>query len=327
VKLPGWPMRGRDRGWNDDAGDPAVRSVGELAEGPLSPDADALARMRATSIAAFREAAGTAGAAKKAGAPAVVPAARSVAADGRHGAPLRFRFAAAGLAVALLTVSGVGFAAAESGPGQPFYRARLTVESLFLPPAGSDARLDADLDRAQARLDEALAAASRSDWNAEADAMGAYVDVVASISVPGEAAAAERMQQRLGQQLASLQQMHVTAQGGARQEIGRAIDSVDSVMRRAGGSPSPGPMGSPNGQQATQTPAPSSGNQGGQGGQGGPSGGGSQGAMPSPSSGPMGSTGPMGSGQGGASSSGQGGGPGQGGAGGAGQGGPGGPGN
>jgi hypothetical protein len=317
VKLPGWPMTNRDRGWGDDAGDPAVRRMGELAEGPLSPDADALARMRSAAMAAFREAS----VAEKVGAATVVPVARAAAPRVRRAAPLRFRFAAAGLAVALLTVAGAGFAAAESGPGQPFYRTRLAVESLFLPPAGSDARLDADLDRAQARLDEALAAASRHDWNAEADAMGAYVNVVASMSVPGDAAAAERLRLRLDQQLASLERLDAGAQGGALQEVGRAIDSVDSVMRRAGGSPGPNPTGSPNGQQANPTPAPSSGGQGGQ------ASGGSQGAAPSPGGGPTGSTGPMGSGQGGAPSSGQGGGPGPDGAGGTGQGGPGGPNN
>jgi hypothetical protein len=319
MKLPGWPVRRRDRGWDDDAGDPAVRAMSGLAEGPLSPDADALARMKSAAMAAFREA----NAASAADAASLAPSARVVSTEVRRSAPRRFRLAAAGLAVALLTVSGAGFAAAESGPGQPFYRTRLAVESLFLPPAGSDARLDADLDRAQARLDEALAAASQDDWNAEADAMSAYVDVVASISVPGDAAAVERLRLRLDQQLLDLQKMR-GAQGGAGQEVGKAIDSVDSVLRRAGGSPSPGPMGSPGGGQANPTPEPSSGGQGGQGGQDGQSGGGGQGTAPSSSGGPMGSTGPMGSGQGGAPSPGQGGGPGQGDAGGMGQGGPGG---
>jgi hypothetical protein len=288
MKLLDWlPSARRDRGWDDVPGDPTVRRMDELATRALSPDEETLARMRANATAAFRDAAASREAARIR--PIVRPA-----------APRRLRFAAAGMAVALLAISSVGVAAAESGPGQPFYRTRLAVEALFLPPAGTDARLDADLDRAQARLADATAAASRGDSNAEADAVGAYVEVVVSIQMPGDAAAVERLREWLGRQLAELQRLRGSAQGGVGQEVGRAIDSLDSLLRRAGGPPGSNPTGSPS---AGTNPSakPSNTGQGGQGGQGGqasPSAGGAVSPKPA-GSGAAGSPQPAGSGQGG----------------------------
>ncbi len=317
MKLRGRLLAGRDRGWDDTPNDPAVRAMDDLAAGPLSPDDETLGRMKSAALTAFREA------------NAYRVAEMAVSTRPRRAAPRRIRFAAAGMAVALMTVSGVGFAAAESGPAEPFYRPRLAIEAWFLPPAGSDARLDADLDRAQARLAEATAAASRSDWNAEADAVGAYTDVVASISIPGDAAATERLRERLGQQLQNLEQLRTGSQGGAGQRLGQAVDSVDSLLRRAGNQPSATPggqsgqsgqggQGGQGGQQASPAPGQPTGGQGGQSGQGGqPSSSAGAAASPKPAgSGAAGSPQPGGSGQGGPAGSSEAGGTGQGGPGG-----------
>jgi hypothetical protein len=75
----------------------------------------------------------------------------------------------------VLIIASVGFAAAQDGPGQPFYGLRLTIESLTLPPAGTAARFQAQLGLLESRLDEAQEAGQRGDGNAAEAALAAYV--------------------------------------------------------------------------------------------------------------------------------------------------------
>jgi hypothetical protein len=264
MKLPKL-LGGRGHGsdWDDPQGEPSVELMRHLSDDALSPSAETMRRMQAGAMAAFRQAQ-----VERREAPSRL----------RHTAPIRFRIAMAAGVVALLTVSGAGLAAAESGPGQPFYRTRLAIEAWFLPPAGSDARLAADLDRAQARLDDARTAAAGRDWNAEQDALGAYVQVVSSITLPRDQAARDQLRQRLTEQLATLASLDAGAQPGTDTQVRRATEDVEGLLESAGGPSLPTPGGGP---QAS----PSNG-QGGQGGQSGGNSGGNGSGGPNESSGP-----------------------------------------
>jgi hypothetical protein len=286
--------------WTDgtppvDAPDRATDALERVAAGPLSPDDEALARMKNRLRAAY---------------------AQSMASRVETGRPSRSgyrrRLFAATVSIAVMLMAAGGVAAAESGPGEPFYRVRLDVEALFLPAPGSDARLAADLDRAQARLAEAQRAASSGDWNAEADALGAYSDVVGSMSLTGTQANREAAQARLRGQLEGLRQLRSGAGGNVSAGVTRAIDDVDALL---GGAPeTPGPSATAATPAHGATPSPDHGTSQGPGssgqdggpkastlptGQGGGSGG--ENPAPSPSSRPSGAgpNGSAGNGQGG----------------------------
>jgi hypothetical protein len=80
-----------------------------------------------------------------------------------------------GLAAALLaTTATVGIVAAETGPGEPFYPLRLSIESLTLPAAGTPARFAAEVALLRARINEARDAGARGDTNGALAALDAY---------------------------------------------------------------------------------------------------------------------------------------------------------
>ena len=162
-----------------DCDDPAMAALLErYAEESLSPDETTLSRMGGVVRAAFVESAveRDAGLGHAASPLGEAPGGRS------HSAWSGRRALAAFCAVAILTLSTFGFAAAESGPGQPFYRIRLGIETVNQPPAGSQDRAAADLARADARLNEIASSTGGSDWNAAADAAGAYRE---TLTAPG----------------------------------------------------------------------------------------------------------------------------------------------
>jgi hypothetical protein len=277
MKLPKLPCGAREpdstEGWSNHGEDSTAEAMHAAAR-QLSPDEVALDRMFQASRQAFREA----------------RLERSIRETDRLRAPRRLKLAAA-LSVALLAVSATGvLAAAESDPGEPFYRTRLAVEAFFLPGAGTPDRLTADLDRAQARLNEALQASTTGNDNAEADALGAYADVVGSMSVPNDEALRLQMRQRLDQQLAQLQALG--AGGSSFAELERAMNRVGQLIQGSGGQPTPTPA--PTGQGPDATPSHGPGSPGG-GPQPSPSG---QGPNPSGGPGDMGDDG-QGSGSGG----------------------------
>ena len=142
----------------------------------------------------------------------------------------RRRGIAAICAVAILTLSTVGFAAAQSGPGEPFYHLRLGIETVNQPPAGSQSRLDDDLARADARLAELAAASAAGNWSAAADAANAYADVVAGLTLPQDATTRVQAQARLHGQLAQLQQLRAGSMGSATAALDKAIAAVCSVL-------------------------------------------------------------------------------------------------
>lgn len=139
-------------------------------------------------------------------------------AGGRNHVGRRAAILALGLTIA--TVGSV--AGAESGPGEAFYDARLTVEALALPPDDTPEGVAARLALLDRRLAEATEASERGDEAAATAALGAYrsrlgelfpaaagaVDL-AAVAIPGiELAAVER---------------HLSADGGLLERIGRGL--------------------------------------------------------------------------------------------------------
>jgi hypothetical protein len=276
--------------WSDCDDRPVAELLERYAATSLSPDDAALSRMGAAVRAAFVESL----AEREAG-----PAPESPSHAGRRGGMhlqwSRRRAVAAFCAVAILSLSTFGFAAAESGPGQPFYRLRLGIETVNQPPAGSQSRLDADLGRADARLDDIAASAGSSDWNAAADAAGAYREVLAAVTLPTDATARAQAHKQLSDQLARLEQLRARSHGSASAELDGAIaalcnllgipvptppgsvspnpGSIPSDHAEEAGSTPPGQTGSDGGHDHGKSPAPSP--SAGAGGPGGPDGGGS----------------------------------------------------
>ncbi len=203
-----------------------------LARDELSPEAATLERVREVVMAAAR----SLGSAESRSRPAALLPARPRTGWRR---PLgRLRLAVIGLAAAALVIASVGFAAAQSGPGQPFYHIRLSIEAVGLPPAGSPDRADADVQRAESRLEEMTRAASHGDWHAVADAAGAYNEVVSSLVLPSDRARLTQIHKRLEDQLGRLRGLRATADRSVASDLDRAIDRLDEVVRRA--APSPG---------------------------------------------------------------------------------------
>jgi hypothetical protein len=247
--------------------DAAHRGIAGLlssyAAGALSADEATLARVRAATLQAA--------AAQASGRPRPQHA--------RHGIGVFHpRILAAAAAVAVLLSSAVGLVAAESGPGQPFYHLRLGIEAINLPPAGTHDRTAADLDRAQARLDEITSEADRGNWSAAADAANAYADVVASMTVPGDAEGRARLRQNLTAQLARLQQLQSRSPAASSRSLANAIARVEALLAgdeepaqptpepsaNASGVPSTGPSVAPTGPECQPPTAhPGNGNPGG----------------------------------------------------------------
>ena len=266
--------------WDDDPADAAfVESLAAYADETVPADDPALTRSRETLRSAFVQARQSA---------ARVETGRRASG---HFAPRRLGFAAT--LVALMVFSGVAGVLAESGAGQPFYRLRLDVEALTLPAAGTPERLAADLDRAQARLDEATRAAAGSDWAAEAAAADAYADVLASIA--GEPGAnGDPVRTKLTAQLQTLERLRASGGGLANAALDGAIGRVRACLA---GSPAPNATPRPGDGQGSGGTSAEPARTGGSDGSGGPrsSAGPQDSAGPQTSAGPRTSAGPNGS--------------------------------
>jgi hypothetical protein len=253
MRLLPFPRRDRRRpepgsdSWTsgqDPVDDHVANMLSWYAGGPLSADEPTLARVRAATLQAS-----AAGASR--------PARPRHA--GRGIGAFHPRALAAAAAVVVLLSSAAGLAAAESGPGQPFYHLRLGIEAINLPPAGTHDRTAADLNRAQARLDEIAGAANRGNWSAAADAANAYAEVVASMTVPGDPAGRARLEQNLTAQLAHLQDLKSRSPASSSRALSNAIARVEALLAsdQQPGLPTPEP--SPNGSGMPSTvpsPAP-----------------------------------------------------------------------
>jgi hypothetical protein len=235
-RIPATDLEGEGLFGGIDPDDPLVLLLGRYAVARLTPDAEQLVYLRAVSVRAFVD--------------------RRVSA----GRPARTRRAmldwprrlAAGFAVVFALTGGVSLAAAESGPGQPFYHLRLTVDNLTLPAQGS-ARVEALLQRLDARLADARQAHGRGNQGGVADAVGAYEDTLSAltdtIAVQGDDAfVLAELDRHVTTLEELLGQLPPQAQAGLQHAIDHAQQARDAINRRHGppaSRPSPGSQRSP----------------------------------------------------------------------------------
>jgi hypothetical protein len=263
------------------------RRLAAYADARLRPDPSSAERTR-SAVMAHAEHALRAGAGRvDAPVPPASPMAPAVLAHRRR-API---FAL--IAAAVLVAVAVGAAAALTGPGQPFYQARLWVESNTLP-ADPAAREAAQLARLQTRLDEAHAALQRAHPDAAADALAAYTATLDALAADPSAGVGvrDRVEAALTNHIAVLNglldQVPPATRGAIQSAIDRSSEALQTVEAGGGnGSPGPGAGSGSNGGNGNASPGPAGGNgsPGPAGGNGnaspGPAGGGSN-AQPSP---------------------------------------------
>jgi hypothetical protein len=221
----------------------------------LSPDPDAVARMRAR---VMREA--RLDFAARAQRRVVVEAAA-----GRSRTQSRlFRRAAGLLAAAGLSVGVAAGAMAASQAGGPLYPARVALEALALPADGA-MRGEAELTRLEARMHEILAAVAAGDKGAVEAALRAY-GAIADEALAGagdDAALLDRIRLALGRHVAILAGVALNVPDEARAAIqrnidraiehnGAVIDRIEAGASKPGGGQQPGAGDG----SADQTPKP-----------------------------------------------------------------------
>ncbi len=228
-------FRGRPASDIDDG--PLAEVLGRYAVEALAPDDATLSRMGTAVRAAFVAAM----MARNEGlAPEEAPLGGAPRRWGAMSWNRRRAFAAMAV-VAMLAFSTVGLATAQSGPGQPFYRLRLSIESVNLPPDGSKSRTEADLDRSEARIVEVGVEAASSNWNGAADAAAAYREVISTIALPTDASSKGSAMQRLDKQLGHLEQLRASSRGPETAEVDGAIAALCRIL----GIPTPTPIPAP----------------------------------------------------------------------------------
>lgn len=203
-----------------------ARQLTSYADQSLAPEPEPLARIGASVRAAFVESATRRAAGQPAGA-----GVQGVAAGVKRSLSWRRRrVLAAVCAVAILTLSSFGFAAAESGPGQPFYRLKLNIEAVYLPPPSTLDRLYADVSRGDARLEDIARSAAASDWSGAADAASAYLDVVNGMELPADKIEAAGVASRLSGQLTRLEALRTTSRPPETAALDKAIAAVCEAL-------------------------------------------------------------------------------------------------
>lgn len=205
-----WPTFGRR---TDDPRLAATASLlTEFAAQQESLDAGQRERMRAATLVAFR--------AQRVGGSQTTPARRFP----------RLAAVAVGL-VAVLALGGT-VAAAESGPGQPFYGLRLTIESLTLPSGGT-ARTQALLGQLDRRLAEARAESAKGDANGVSDAVRAYLATLDQINGGiGQGVSQTAVDAALQQHLSVLNDLLGSAPTAAQSGLQRAVDHTQQAIQQ-----------------------------------------------------------------------------------------------
>ncbi len=229
----------RQDDWGDE-GELRAR-LDAYAASRLEPDPAAAARSRAAVMAEARRVLGTA---------------QLVDDEARPGLLRRlFRRPALAATTALLGLAVVaGGTVAAASPGGPLYGARLWVETLTLP-SDTTARASAELDRLQARLDEATSAAANGNGEAVTAALDAYRQKLADAfaAAGGDPTREQRLVAELGRHEAVLEalagQVPPTA-AAIQQAVQRTQDRIDAIIdapSQPNGTPNPGqPNGTPN---------------------------------------------------------------------------------
>jgi hypothetical protein len=239
--------------WGDDGG--LRPQLDAYADARLRADPETRARSRARVMAearaasnALRAAASAAAAgptqAQRPGAGGVPRAPRHRLVFGRSRVP-----AAVAATLLLVGVLTVGAALAGSGPGGPFYAARLWVEEQTLP-AGADARAAAQLARLAARLAEGVAAAQAGNGSAVTAALEAYrTEADAALSGAGvDPTRREHLAAELGRHVAVLEALVPLVPDRASEAIQDAVDRTEVRIQEILATPpdaQPGKPGAP----------------------------------------------------------------------------------
>jgi len=236
----------RQDDWGDD-GELQAR-LDAYAASRLEPDSAATARTRATVMV---QAHSILGAARVAG---------EVTGPGLFRRLFRRPALAASAALLGLAVVAVGTAAA-SEPGGPLYGARLWVETLTLP-SDANARAAAELERLQARVDEATAAAASGNSAAVTAALDAYRQTLpdASAAAGGDLTREQHLSAELGRHLVVLEALAGGVPTNARAAIDQA--AIDQAVQRTEGKINAviGTPGQSGGAPGQGNPNPGSGN-------------------------------------------------------------------
>jgi hypothetical protein len=201
--------------------DQVARRLTAYAQFRLSPTPEATARMRARVLEAA----------------AAIPERHAVATREpislaahrvRFGGRSRVFASLLAAALSALLLAGVAFA---SSPGGPLYGVRLWVETVALP-SEPGARADADVDRLDARLDEAVGAARNGNGSATAAALAAYRDVLEdALTAAGKIEARnERLEAALTRHQVVLATLLGYAPEPARDALEQAIERSDQAV-------------------------------------------------------------------------------------------------
>jgi hypothetical protein len=172
----------------------------------------------------------------------------------RHPAHRAPRALAVALAIAAMVALAGTVAAAESGPGQPFYGIRLSVESLTLPSGGS-ARTEALLAQLDRRLDEARQESARGNTGGVADAVRAYLATLDEMSGGiGQGVSQTAVEAGLERHVSALQDILRSAPSAAQPGLEQALQHARRALQHGAGGQGaatqqshPGPHQSPPG--------------------------------------------------------------------------------
>jgi len=232
--------------WGDDGG--LGPTLDAFAEARLRADVERTVVVRAQVVAAARARAwSVAGASTPSGG---APRRGWLGLPRLARAPL---LAGAGL---LLVAAIAGGALAATAPGGPLYGARLWVEELTLP-AAPEARTEAQIDRLDERLDEAVRAAESGDVGATVAALDEYwVTAGAALAAAGDdAARREHVTAEIGRHVVILTALTERVPDRAAEAIQAAVDRaeerIQELLDRIPGKPAT--PGGPDG--ATPRPA------------------------------------------------------------------------
>jgi hypothetical protein len=209
-----------------------IRRLEAYADARLDPSVAATTRMRAAVMAAaHRQAALVAadGAGALALASTQVTTSRA-APDESHGFEAWRRPVAAMLA-GTLTLGILAGTALATRPGAPLYEARIWTEGANLPTT-SLARVQAEVDRLQARIDEAEAAATAGDARGVVAAIDAYSLIVteAAAGMQGDAAAGQVLQVTVTSHVAILTGLLDQVPPSAHDAVEHALLASTSVL-------------------------------------------------------------------------------------------------
>jgi len=236
--------------WGDD-GELRAR-LDAYAVARLRADPERTGRVRVRVMAAARAVEETRRA-QVALSPLVPPHPVPAAPHRRVGLP-SFRVPAA-IAASLLLVGmlAAGAVLAGSGPGGPFYAARLWVEELTLP-TDADARAKAQLARLEERLAEAAQAAEAGNGAAVTAALEAYRSTAEAAlgSAGADPTRREHLAFELGRHVAVLEALVPQVPGRASEAIQAAIDRTETRIQEILATP-PGSTPKP---EATPKPTP-----------------------------------------------------------------------